>query len=345
MKILLIGGPRFIGLHLVENALAAGHEVTIFNRGTTNPDLYPQLERLRGDRTRDEDLRQLAGREWDAVMDTCGFDVRVVQKTLDVLKGNIGHYTFVSSIGYYADFREPWDESGPPAPLLGDPDVPLERSYGGSAHYGPMKALCEEAVANAFPSYVAIRLTVGVGPTLDGGTSAWQMNYWAGRVRDYDEVLVPGPANRLVNFIDVRDMTAFMIQAAERGLVGAFNLAEPALPVSDMLALFKGIYGSTAELVFVDPDWLLTQGVKPNRELPWWVPGESQRYQFAVDGNKALRNGLTLRPFQDSIRDSVAEDPEPPGGRQRATAQGEALRALSLSREREVELLEQWRAR
>jgi 2'-hydroxyisoflavone reductase len=349
VKILLIGGPRFIGLHLIERALEAGHEVTMFNRGVTNGNLFPELARIRGDRTRDVDLEQLRGGSWDAVVDTCGYDVRVVRKTLEVLRGSVGHYTYVSSIGYYADFSVPQVESGAPAQLQGDPDIPLERSYGGSAHYGPMKALCEAAVAEAFPANVAIRLTLGVGPTEGGGSSARAMNYWAKRVRDYDRVLVPGPTDRFLNFIDVRDMAQFMVQGAERGLRGPFNLAEPALPAIDMLTLFKGIFSSNAELVFVDPDWLLEQGVSPNTELPWWIPGEDHKFQFGVDGNKALANGLKLRPFADSIRDSVQwDDDNPPGGAHQESSQaGESadLWDLTLTRDRELALLAAWDAR
>jgi 2'-hydroxyisoflavone reductase len=172
------------------------------------------------------------------------------------------------------------------------------------------------------------------------------MNYWAKRVRDYDSVLVPGPPDRLVDFIDVRDMTRFMVQAAESGTVGPFNLAEPALPVQDMLVLFKGIYGSKAELVFADPDWLLAQGVKPNTELPWWIPGADHKYHFGVDGNRALAHGLTFRPFTESIRDSVAwDDANPAGGARAVSGQAGESRDLwdvTMPRERELELIERW---
>jgi 2'-hydroxyisoflavone reductase len=352
MRILLIGGPRFIGLHTLEVALARGHEVTMFNRGVTNPALYPEVERLRGDRTVDGDLDQLRGRDWDAVVDTCGYDSRIVEKTLTALEDRVGHYTFVSSIGYYRDFSVPQTEDGAPASFEGDPDVPLERPYGGSAHYGPMKVLCERTVAAAFPSNVRIRLTLGVGPTRGGGSSARAMTYWAKRVRDYDRVLVPGPGDRFLDFIDVRDMATFMIQAAERGLVGPFNMAEPGLPAADMFALFKGIFSSTAEIVFVDPGWLIEQGVKPNTEMPWWVPGDDHKYHYGVDGNKALAHGLTLRPFAESILDSVAwDDANPPNGSQpgprKAQQAGETVGVWdsTLSRERELALLAAWDAR
>src|SRR5207247_1628167 len=163
-------------------------------------------------RTKDEDLEVLRGRRFDTVVDTCGYDHRVVQKTLDVLAGNVGHYTFVSSVSVYADYRQPPREDDEKAQLMGDPDVPMERYYGGSAHYGPLKVLCEEAVERAFPGRsVRIRLTLGAGPD-DHGRSTHRVAYWAQRVRDHDSVLVPGPPDRLVDFIDVRDMTEFMVR-------------------------------------------------------------------------------------------------------------------------------------
>ena len=131
-RLLLIGGPSFIGLHTIEHSLAAGHEVTMFNRGLTNPAAYPEVERIRGDRTAPADLRRLAGREWDAVVDTCGYDHRVVQLSTDVLRGRVGHYTFISSVGVYRDFAAPRREDDPLAELVGDPDVPAERPFGGS---------------------------------------------------------------------------------------------------------------------------------------------------------------------------------------------------------------------
>jgi 2'-hydroxyisoflavone reductase len=350
VQLLLIGGPSFIGLHTIRYALAAGHDVTMFNRGRTNPDAFPEVERLRGDRTSDEDLQVLRGRTFDAVVDTCGFDNRVVQKTLDVLDGNVGHYTFISSVSVYADYSAPRQEDDELERLEADPDVPLERAYGGSAHYGPLKVLCEQAVERAFPGRsVKIRLTLGAGPD-DHGRSTHRMAYWAQRVRDHDSVLVPGPASRLVNFIDVRDMTEFIVRQAERGGSGPFNLAAPALPIVDFLTLFKGIYDTDAELVFADPEWLLEQGVRPNTELPWWIPGEGHDYHFAVDGNKAIAEGLRLRPLGETIRDSVEwADAHPaladgvPIDAQAGSASGP--RPAFLSRERELELIEAWRRR
>ena len=351
LKILVIGGPRFVGLHYVDSAIRRGHEVTMFNRGNTNPELFPDARRILGDRTNEADLERLSDTDWDAVVDTVGYDVRVVQKTLDVMEGHVGHYTFVSSIGRYLNFRQPWTENGPGGHLLGDPDVPLERFFGGSAHYGPMKALIEAALPLKMPNWVSIRMTVGVAPTVGAGTSARAITYWAKRVRDYDRILIPGPNTRMLNFVDVRDVADFMVLNAERGTVGAFNLAGPSLTAADMMTLFAGMYGSNPELVWVDPAWLLEQGVEPNTEMPWWVPGEDWAYQFGIPGTTAVANGFVLRPIRDTVRDTVewdeanprAQTPAPTGAVQSGQSTGK--RRGEMSRERELELLELWKSR
>ncbi len=350
MKLLLIGGPSFIGLHTIEQALARGHQVSMFNRGRTNPHLYPEVERLVGDRTSRDDLAVLRGREWDVVVDTCGYDHRVVALTLEALQGSVRHYTFISSVSVYADYRAPRREDDPKDQLIGDPDVPMTRSYGGSAHYGPLKVLCEAEVAKAFPgASVMIRLTLGVGPN-DHGNSTHRMAYWAQRIRDHDVVLVPGPPDRLVDFIDVRDLAEFVVRTAERGGSGPYNLAAPPIPITDLLTLAKGIYGTNPELVFADSDWLVAEGVRPNTEVPWWIPGEDHRFHFAVDGNKAISEGLRIRPFQETIRDSVAwADAHPALGDALVTAAGQqagaagARRPAFLARTRELELIERWK--
>lgn len=343
MKFLVIGGTSFIGLHVVERALAAGHEVTTFNRGLTNPDANSEVERLTGDREKAEDLEQLRGRDWDAVVDTCGFEDRVVRMSTEVLRGHAGHYTFISSIAAYADFSHPNKEDDELAKL--ESDAPGERAYGGSALYGPMKVLCEQVIAEAFPQNVAIRLTAGAGPG-DHGASTRRMAYWGERVRDYDEILVPGPPDRLVAYIDVRDMAAFIVRMAEQGGTGAYNMAAPALTIERFLEIARDVYDTDTKAVWVDPEWLLEQGVKPNVEVPWWIPGEAEAYRLAVDGSKGIAAGLDVRPIEDTLRDSVAwEDARPPWKDvPRSRFSGQAP-GTSLTRERELELIEAWRAR
>jgi 2'-hydroxyisoflavone reductase len=339
MRILLIGGPSFIGLHIIEQALVAGHEVTMFNRGRTNAGAYPEVERIQGDRTRAEDLRALSARDWDAVVDTCGYDHRVVALSVDALRGRAGHYTFISSIGVYRDFSAPRREGDPLAPLVGDPDVPVERPYGGSAHYGPMKALSEARVAEAWPDrWLAVRLTLGVGPRDHGDTNA-RLAYWAKRMRDHERVLCPGPPDRLMNYIDMRDMTAWIIASAGRGVSGAFNLAAPARTFADFLEQCRELLGGRARVEWVDPEWLLAQGVAPNTELPIWTPWPGFEFQFAVDAGKAVAAGLHVRPLAETVRASI--DWDDAYGIGRAAPGGVAIKGL-LTGAREEELLARW---
>jgi 2'-hydroxyisoflavone reductase len=336
---------------MIERALENGHELTMFNRGLTNPDLYPGVERLHGDRSSEEGLSILKGREWDAVIDTCGYDHRVVQKTLDVLKDQVGHYTYVSSISVYADSSTPNRENAPNATLLGDPDVPMGRPFGGSAHYGPLKVLCEDAVADAFPGRsMRVRLTIGVGPKFTGADSALGVTYWAKRVRDHPTVLVPGPRDRPVSFIDLRDLASFVVEGAEKGTTGDFNVAAPRTTIEDALTICMGVFGTKPELVFADPDWLIEQGVSQNTELPWWIAGDPYAYYFGAVQDKAVASGLRARPMADSVRDTVEwEDEQNAAAAALAEKEMQSGEAATLwdslmSREREEQLIELWRA-
>jgi 2'-hydroxyisoflavone reductase len=340
MKLLVIGGTSFIGLHVVESALAAGHEVTMFNRGVTNPDAFPQVEHLTGDRERTEDLDLLRGRDWDAVVDTCGFDYRVVERSSEILSGHVGHYTFISSIAVYADFTRRNDEDSPKVELKDDPDKPRERAFGGSSLYAPMKVLSEGVIAEAFPEHWATVRPSSVSGPQDHGASNRRTGYWAARVRDYEQILVPGPPDRLVSYIDARDMAAWIVGLAAAGTTGAFNAVAPPLTIERFIELAEDVFETTATAVWADPDWLLSHGIKPNVALPWWVP--SQPCMFDIDGSKAIAAGLAIRPIGETIRDSAAwEDVRPPTLAPQSPLAGQGRGDL-LSRERELELIALW---
>lgn len=343
MKLLVIGGTSFIGLHVVEQALTAGHTVTMFNRGRTNPAAFPGVERLIGDRERVQDLSILRGRSWDAAIDTCGFDPRVVARSTNVLADRVGHYSFVSSIAVYADQARTNVEDDTKLALEGDLDHPVERSYGGSSLYGPMKARCEEIIGDGFPDrWLIVRPTLVAGP-LDHGASNRRTAYWAARVRDYDEFIVPRPRDRRVSYIDVRDMTAWMMSLIERSVTGAFNVAAPSLTMERFIDITRELYGSAARAVWADPDWLLSQGVKPNVELPWWVPDEPNL--FDVDGSKAWAAGLRVRPIEQTIRHSAGWEAVRPRSISPQPRHAGQARGDLLDRDRELHLLGLWRAR
>ncbi len=206
MKLLVLGGTVFLGRHLVEAATARGHSVTLFNRGQHNPELYPEVEKLRGDR--DSDLSALQGRRWDAVIDTCGYLPRAVRASAELLADAVDHYTFISSISVYADFHTPaMDESAPVGTLA---DETVEEVTGET--YGPLKALCEQAAERALPGRVLnIRPGLIVGPH----DPTDRFTYWPVRVARGGEVLAPGRPHVPVQVIDGRDLAEWTVRMVE----------------------------------------------------------------------------------------------------------------------------------
>ena len=208
MNLLVLGGTVFLGRHLVEAALAREHDVTLFNRGINNPDLFPEVERLRGDR--DGDLSALEGRRWDAVIDTCGYVPSHVRDSAQLLAGAVDHYTFTSTIGVYADFEKAGiDETAPVSTVADDnlEDLTAES-------YGPLKAVCERTVEECLPGrtlVVRAGLLVGPNDPLD------RFTYWVRRVAQGGEVLAPGRADRQVQIVDARDLSEWIVRMVERG--------------------------------------------------------------------------------------------------------------------------------
>ena len=209
MRLLVLGGTKFLGRAAVEAALERGHEVTLFNRGETNPDLFPKAEKLRGDR--DGDLSALEGREWDAVIDPSGFVPRVVRASAELLRAS-GHYLFVSSGSVYAEPYTPGYDESAPTVQLEDPD-----SEEVLEDYGALKAACEDVVREAFPeAHTNVRAGLIVGPHDGSG----RFTYWPLRIAAGGEALAPAPPERLVQFIDVRDLGAWLVTETQYGTAG-----------------------------------------------------------------------------------------------------------------------------
>jgi 2'-hydroxyisoflavone reductase len=331
LRILILGGTVFLGRAIVEAALWRGHEVTIFNRGATHPGLFPHVEELHGDRG--GDLSALSGRSWEAIIDTSGYIPRVVRRSAEMLSNVADHYTFVSSLSVYADFSQPgMDENTPLAALQNET---IEEVTGET--YGPLKALCEKAVQAVYPHRALILrpgLIVGPHDPTD------RFTYWPHRVQQRGEVLAPGPPDRLVQFIDVRDLAGWTLQMVESGRSGVYNTNGPdkPLPMNSLLFSCIQVSGSDARFVWVDEEFLLQQEVIPWKEMPLWVPESDQENAgfFAIDISRALEAGLTFRPVAETIRDTLAWDASRPTDHQ--------WRA-GISPQREAELLEAWRSR
>jgi 2'-hydroxyisoflavone reductase len=321
MRLLLLGGPKFLGRGVIDAALDRGHELTLFNRGTTGADIYPELERITGDR--DGGLDGLRGRSWDAVVDTSGYVPRVVRASAELLADAVGHYVFVSSISVYASFAEVVDESAPLAELSepGSEDVDQE--------YGALKALSEQAVEEALPGRAtAVRAGLIVGPHDPTG----RFTYWPHRIARGGDVLVPGPAWRPVQLVDVRDLADWIVKAAEERLAGPFNATGPTT-LGAIVDAAKRVTGVPTRQVEVDDAFLAAQGVGEWMELPLWIDvrTEDQRRFLEVDVSRAVADGLTFR----SLRDTVAATLE----------HADLVEGVGLTPERERELLEAWWSR
>jgi 2'-hydroxyisoflavone reductase len=295
MRLLILGGTVFLGRHLVLAALERGHDVTLFNRGQHNPDLFPEAEKLRGDR--DGDMGALEGRDWDAVIDTSGYLPRVVRQSARLLADHIGHYTFISSLSVYPENVPPGTaEDGPLAAME---DESVEEITGET--YGPLKVLCERAVQEELPGRaLMIRPGLIVGP--DDPTD--RFTYWPVRVARGRDVLAPGRPERTVQFIDVRDLAEWNIRMVEQGTTGVFNANGPDGPPSmrQTLEACREASGSDARFVWVPEAFLAENEVGPWMEMPLWVPEEEMPGFFLFDCSKAIAAGLTFRPLVETCR-------------------------------------------
>lgn len=313
MKILVLGGTIFLGRHLIEAALARGHEVIIFNRGQHNSDLYPEIEKLRGDRN--QDLSALFGRHWDAVMDTCGYVPSTVRKSAELLADAVEHYTFISSCSAYANFDlAGTDESAPVSTITLEQLGEAERintgeratgtSYG--EMYGALKALCESAAEEAMPGRVLnVRPGLIVGPY----DQSDRFTYWVHRVARGGEVLAPGRPGRRVRVIDARDLAEWIIRMAEKRQSGIYNAtgAEDGLTMERLLEECRTISGSEAAFIWASEKFLLEQRVEPWGDMPLWVPEEYNGI-FLVKNDKAIGSSLTFRSLSETIKDTLAWD-------------------------------------
>ncbi|MBI2760045.1 MAG: epimerase [Chloroflexi bacterium] len=329
MKLLMLGGTVFLGRSLVDAALVRGHEVTLFNRGQHNPELYPDVEKLRGDR--DGDLGALEGRQWDAVIDTCGYVPRIVRASAELLADAVGHYSFISSISVYDNFRTRAMAEDAPVGTVEDPTVEDVLP-----NYGPLKALCEQAAEAAMPGRtLRVRAGLIVGPH----DQSDRFTYWPHRIAKGGDVLAPGSSDRAVQIIDVRDLAEWNVRIAEQRVSGVFNATGPdyTLTMGAVLDACKAVSGSDARFVWASEQFLLDAGAQPWAQLPLWVPDTEENAGFSsIDCSKAFATGLTFRPLAETVRDTLAWD---------ATRPADTERRNGLPPDREAELLQGWRAR
>jgi 2'-hydroxyisoflavone reductase len=328
-RILVLGGTSFLGPALVEAARPRGHVLTLFNRGRTNPGLFPNLEQLHGDR--DGGLEVLRGRTWDAVIDTSGYVPRVVRASADLLAPAVGRYLFVSTISVYADGIPPGSDET--AALASVPDPASEDVR---AHYGGLKALCEKAADAALPGRTTVvRPGLIVGPR----DPTDRFTYWPVRLARGGEVLAPGDGKDPVQVVDVRDLAAWMVELVERDAPGTFNAAGPAktLTMGAMLSACGEAAGGDPRLTWVPAAFLEKAGVAPWSDMPVWVPAGPEAGFAQMSNARAVAAGLRFRPVAETARDTLAWWRTLPEERRAKPRAG-------LSPEREGEVLARWRA-
>jgi 2'-hydroxyisoflavone reductase len=317
VRLLVLGGTKFLGRAAVEAALARGHEVTLFNRGETNPELFPEAEKLHGDRT--TELSALRGREWDAVLDPSGYLPSVVRASAEVLADSTGHYLFVSSVSAYASLAEPTDEESPVAELGDLPDDRLTEDY---SNYGPLKALCEQAVADVFGERQA---SVRPGLIVGANDPTGRFTYWPHRVARGGRVMAPAPQEGQVQFIDAKDLGSWLVDLSERQVGGVYNATHPGRSWSEVLETCRNVSGSDASFEWVPAELLKEPEVGEWMELPLWISDPDAAAMHEVDVSHAIAAGLTFRPLEETVRDTLEHA---------ATVEG-----VGLTPEREAELL------
>ena len=332
-KVLILGGTKFLGPHVVEALRARGHTVALFNRGKTNPGLFPDVEKLKGDR--DGHLEALAGRQWDAVVDDSGYVPRLVKASAELLAPNVKQYVFISTISVYADNTiVGGDEDHTRLETVDDPtteDVPK--------FYGALKALCEKAAEAAMPGRVAaIRPGLIVGPLDPTG----RFTHWPWRMSQGGEVLGPGDGTTPVQWIDARDLAAWIVRVIEQGTTGTFNALGPAQRISmkEVLDACNAAAGGKATITWVDAAFLEAQKVEPWSELPMWIDAHGDFAGFGTMSNaRAVAAGLVFRPVGETAKDTLAwlatlSDDE----RKKVQSSG-------ITREKEAAVLAAWKAR
>ena len=326
LRILILGGTGFIGPHFLREAQARGHTVTLFNRGKRQETPTPGVETLIGDRN--GQLEALEGRDWDVVIDNSGYVPRHVRLTTQLLRERVRHCLFISTISVYADLSVPGVDEDAPLKKLADPTV--EKVDGET--YGGLKALCEAVVLEDFAGRnTIVRPTYIVGP----GDHTDRFTYWPWRVSQGGKMLAPGTPPDPIQYIDVRDLTRFVIGCVEAPTPGIFNACSPPgfATMGGLLDASRRVSGANTEFRWVDEATLRAEGLLEGPELPIWSPpsGESAGATL-VSPARAVAAGLRFTPLEDTVRATLEWQ------RGRPAEQRDKLKA-GLSREAEAALL------
>ena len=330
LKILILGGTAFLGPQIVEAAQARGHVLTLFNRGKTNPGLFPDIEKLHGDR--DGDLKSLEGRTWDAVIDTSGYVPRIVSMSATLLAPSVKRYLFISTISVFAEDIKPGTaEDGKLATVEDEKNEEVMKNY------GALKALSEKAAEKAMPGRTwVVRPGLIVGP----GDRSDRYTYWPVRVARGGEVLAPGAGTDPVQYLDVRDLAQWIDAGTEKELTGVYNATGPDKPLTMkpfLDAVKKGV-GGDARFTWVPASFLEQSKVRPWADMPVWIPSSGDVGMTALDCSKAIGAGLKFRSAEETAKDTLAWYRKTVPEDRRGTLKS------GLSAEREAEVLKAWHA-
>lgn len=330
LDILVLGGTGFIGPHEINYARSRGHNITMFNRGKTAPDMFPDVEALIGDR--DDQLDSLKGRDWDAVIDNSGFYPRHARLSAELLHGHVDRYLFVSSISAYGEsLTVEDDELTAEYAVMEDPTDETESIYGPS--YGARKALCEQEITTVFGDK-AINIRPGI--ITGTGDPVERLRHWLMRMVAGNEILVPGQDDLPVQYIDAADMCGWMVRLLEAGNgSGPYNAvgAEEPYRARPLLEGLIESTGSTSTLTWIDWEWIRNQTSEAPNYGPWY--GEGPMAFMQVNNDKAIAAGLTFRPIADTAKDMIAKLGE------HTVREG---RRGGFDLELEAELLKKWHA-
>ena len=327
LDILVLGGTGFIGPHMVREALRRGHSVTLFNRGRTNDEIFPDLETITGDR--DNGLDGLKGRRWDAVIDNSGYVPRHVQDSARLLAPNCDRYLFISTVAVYDDISKADDEDSALATLA---DASIEEVNWET--YGPLKALCEKRAAAeiAGDRLTILRPTYIAGP----GDHTDRFSYWPIRTRSGGEMLWPGSPADPIQIVDVRDLANFTIDCLDRDISGTYNMVNPpgVYTMGRLLEDCRAVTTTDVEPVWVAEDFLVANGLNPGAQIPIW--GGTAR-SFGLSTERALAAGMQHRPERETARDVLRWWDTLPEERRAAPKAGPG-------RDKEAEVIAAWKA-
>jgi 2'-hydroxyisoflavone reductase len=336
-KILILGGTIFLGPAVIAAATRRGHTLTLFNRDKSRPGKFKdQYETLKGNRDpkKDEGLKALEGREWDAVVDTSGHFPRWVRASCEVL-AKCRHYTYISSISAYADNTEEGQDETARAATLKDPDVEtMGKNY---ENYGGLKAACEAAAEKALPGRACnIRPGFIVGPE----DTSDRFTYWPVRFDRGGEMLAPGAPTDPIQILDVRDLGEWIVHCIENQITGLFNACGPGKPwtMGGVIDDCKAASGKDTKVTWVDGEFLRKQGEEGDGPIPIWVPYAGAMKGFHKYSNaRAVKAGLKFREPLATVKDTLAWFKAQTAERQKL------LEKRTLSAERETAILEAWR--